>query len=417
MKHPPTIAVPLAILAAAMCIELSCTSRAPEPEKSATPTAPPTASACSFPTAMAGSNEQTAWQIFVAANCSVNGKLAWETWTEQTCLEDPSTPGCAPSTAAVAAPARHLHASRLERKLKPVLKSKAAGATPGGCSSMTTTANAPAALKPFVPNNLAANAQFCEEVFADPTEAAFVKAPTAGATLTNLTGQVAYAKSGAITFPTSAIEIKADWLPASSLKTPFNCTTNPPEGVYVESISGACYALVGIHVSSKLLPNWLWATFEPQNTETNPNRCNPNLYNSCNDPWGSNPATSTGQKTAPTAALIELITKAGLPKQFLNYRLVAAQSSYVDGNNNPIQSGNSFVEFNAQVLPHQASCMTCHSYAMVSTSAQENPNFGNFPGTPAIGTPGTAPPPNGGGSWVPQDFSWMLGIMPKTPSK
>jgi hypothetical protein len=50
---------------------------------------------------------------------------------------------------------------------------------------------------------------------------------------------------------------------------------------------------------------------------------------------------------------------------------------------------------------------------MVSTTAHENPNFGNFPNTPPIGTPGTAPlPAQGGGTWVTQDFSWMLGIMP-----
>jgi len=59
--------------------------------------------------------------------------------------------------------------------------------------------------------------------------------------------------------------------------------------------------------------------------------------------------------------------------------------------------------------------MTCHAYAMVSKSTTgtvaENPNFGAFPGTPAIGTPGTPPPVTGGGSWYPLDFSWMLGVM------
>ena len=106
------------------------------------------------------------------------------------------------------------------------------------------------------------------------------------------------------------------------------------------------------------------------------------------------------------------MTQANLPKALQNYRLVAAQTAYVDGNNNPIQLGNSFVEFNAQVPAHQASCITCHSYAMTSTKAVENPNFGAFPNTPSIGTPGQAPPPAGGGTWVAQDFSWMLGIMP-----
>lgn len=53
----------------------------------------------------------------------------------------------------------------------------------------------------------------------------------------------------------------------------FNCTTNLTAGVYVETLSGTCRALLGIHISSKLLSNWLWATFELQNTVTNPNRC------------------------------------------------------------------------------------------------------------------------------------------------
>jgi hypothetical protein len=391
-----------------LCGATSCGPKSPGVEGPG-----PVSSACTLPTAMAESNEQTAWQLFVAASCGVDGKLAWETWTEQTCLEHPDRPGCSPG-AAPATKVRHFHGSRLgERLRKDAAKATAAGATPGGCNAMVTAANAPPKLAPFVPSNLATNAQFCEEVFVDPTEAAFVRAPASGATLTTLTGQVAYGQAQAITFPTSAVEIKADWLPAASVNNQFDCTTNRPAGVYVATISGVCYALVGIHVSSKLLPNWLWATFEPQSRITNPNRCNPDLYNACNDPWGSSPATSTGQDTKPTPALAALMSEAGIAKEFLNYRLVGAQSTYVDGNDNPIQLGNSFVEFNAGVLPHEASCITCHSYAMVSTVAQENPNFGNFPGTPPIGTPGQAPlPAQGGGTWVAQDFSWMLGIMP-----
>ncbi len=411
-----------AMLAAAACIESSCATQAPQTSKTAqsSQSAETAASACAVPTTMAGSNEQTAWQLFVASSCLTNGHLTWETWTEQTCFAQPDSPGCSQTAnLAAAAPVRHLHASHLARRLRrPAPRQNLLGAAPGGCSPMTTKANAPSSLKPFVPTNLSANAQFCEEVFADPSEASFVKAPASGATLTNLAAQVSYAKSAAITFPTPAIEVKADWLPATSLNNAFNCTTNQPTGVYVETIDGGCYALVGIHVSSKLLPNWLWATFEPQNTVTNPNRCNSDLYNSCNDPWGSNPAVSTGQSTEATAALKSLMTQAGLPKQFLNYRLVAAQSDYVDANNKAIQLGNSFVEFNAGVLPHQASCITCHSSALVSTTGNENPNFSNFPGTPTIGTPGKPPlPAQGGGTWISQDFSWMLGIMPsKAPS-
>jgi hypothetical protein len=64
-----------------------------------------------------------------------------------------------------------------------------------------------------VPSNLSSTAQFCEEVFVNASEAGFVRAPSAGQTLTTLTGQVAHATGTTITFPTQAVEIKADWLP------------------------------------------------------------------------------------------------------------------------------------------------------------------------------------------------------------
>src|SRR5580693_7842069 len=99
----------IGMLAAALCIELSCASQTPEPAKPA-PAAPTAASVCSLPTTMAASNEQTAWQLFVAASCPANGQLTWETWTEQTCFAQPDSPGCGPGAKLAAmAPVRHLH--------------------------------------------------------------------------------------------------------------------------------------------------------------------------------------------------------------------------------------------------------------------------------------------------------------------
>ena len=46
--------------------------------------APTAANACTFPTAVTGSMEQTAWQLFVAANCPTNkNQVVWENWIEQ----------------------------------------------------------------------------------------------------------------------------------------------------------------------------------------------------------------------------------------------------------------------------------------------------------------------------------------------
>lgn len=414
------LATPLSIAVAALCLQPVFTSVAADmPQtKGTTPSA-----FCKVPATPATTPEQTAWQIFTAINCSTNGQLTWETWTEQTCLLNPATAGCGPGIDA-AKRTRHLHASRLALKV-PGVPGDPSARLSGDCSPMTTTSTSPPSLKPFVPKNLAKGANFCEEVYVNQAEASYIMAPPGGqgATLQTLAGQQAYSNStGVIQFPTGAIEVKADWLPAEALTTPFNCTTNKPSGVHVETIAGKCYALVGMHISSKLYPNWLWATFEPQNDVTNPNRCNPKLYSECRDPWGSNPAKSTGKKTAATKNLTNLMDQAGLAEEFRNYRLVGVQTKYED----PTLLGNSFVEFNAGVPAGQASCITCHSYAMLLSSKSppaENPNFGAFPplstgtppypGTPPAGKPGLPPTATqGGGTWIPQDFSWLLGIMP-----
>jgi hypothetical protein len=391
--------IPVFVIAIALSLmAVSCGTKTPEAtrKEDVKTTASAQPSACNFPTTMAGSNEQTAWQLFVAANCLNNGKLTWETWTEQTCIF--SSSACPPAAAAAATPAHHLHGSHLAAHKRGV-NLKANALPSSDCSPMNTAG-------PFAPKNLSASPKFCEEVYANPEEVSFIRQPGAQATLTTYAGQVSWASDhqNAIATPNPSIEIKVDWLPATSLASNgFDCT-NPPAGLYVENISGTCYAMVGIHLSSKLLPNWLWATFEPQNAGTNPNRCNPDLYNACNDPWGSNPAASTGADTAATQALIDLMTQAGLPKAFQNYRLVAAQTAFLDSNNQPTQLGNSFVEFNADVQPHQASCITCHAYATLNPPASEN-SCCTFKAM--IGTPNAAQQKK-----ISQDFSWMIGFGP-----
>jgi hypothetical protein len=404
-RFPLSQALLVTVLLTVVSIQISCAPKPPEPAKSSTTEKALAAanSACTLPDKMAASNEETAWQFFVAANCSLNGRLTWETWTEQSCWLEPSSPDCAPAgpgTLAVAPPIRRLHGSRLGAALThDTAAAVAKSSLPNECDGKMNTAG------PFAPKNLSGNPVFCEEVHVNPSESAFVTQPAPGQKITSVDAQAAYAAAkGAISFPVFAVEIKADWIPAASLAKPFDCANNKPAGVYVETIGTTCYALVGMHVSSKLLPNWLWATFEPQNAETNPNRCNPALYNSCSDPWGSSPATSTGQNTEATAALAALIKAAGLPEVFNNYRLVGAQTDYVDSANNPTKLGNSFVEFNAHVQPAKASCITCHSSAMILAGP---PPLQKACCLQAIGKP-PAPPAKS----VSQDFSWMLGDMP-----
>lgn len=393
---------------------LACIAPVPAAAQAPAAAAP---AACSFPSQPAATLEETAWRIFVAANCFAttagDKKLVWETWTEQNCWYQPGS--CQPESKRK----RFSHAvSLLGTKGKMPVTVKGAGLT--GCAPMTTTKSAPTQLAPFVPANLSNNPQFCEEVYVNAAEAGFINAPTgapAGVNLATRTGQAKYmaATKQPLNLPASAIEVKVDWIAATSLNaaSAFNCTDKKPAGVYTQTIDGVCYAMVGIHISSKLFPNWLWATFEPQSALTNPNRCNPKLYSSCNDPWGSNPASSAGPNTAATKNLTNLMDQAGLAPEFRNYRLVGVQTDYDQPVATKGMLGNSFVEFNAQVLPQQASCITCHAYAAINitTNPPASGTGGPLGNGPFVGKP-VFPPVKPGSDWKQVDFSWMLGFMP-----
>jgi hypothetical protein len=356
--------------------------------------AAPAIDACALPTSPAGSQEETAWRLFVAINCKIGaGDLTWETWATQACLNNPAD--CKADG--------RLHTSALRASLVP-------GDNPrrtGGCSLMATKAMADPTLLPFVPANLSANPVFCEEMTISPGEEAYARS---NGLLTKI-GQVNYLQAGkTIDFPPDAIEVKANWVPASSFtNATFDCS-KPDNRIYLEMIDGTCYALAAIDMSSKLYLNWLWASFEPQYPVTNPNRCNPDLYNSCTDVWGSNPPTSTGADTEATKALDALFDGAGsaLDPAFRNYRLTGTQTAY----NQPTTSagilGSSFIAFNAGALPKQASCITCHSYAQRQPDplpAGSTPSGGVPEGYAKVGTPSPLPP-----AYKSLDYSWFLGF-------
>lgn len=375
------------------------------------------------------------WRLFIQAMTPAKGGLNVEGWSEQ-CDLNPAMIGClSPGAGAqpqanapgkVPGKVRHGHGSALARALSRKLVGAAAQnpASQVGCNSMNNLSSTPS-FQPFVPNNLSSNPVFCEEVFVDKTEADFVKSNE----LTTLRGQEKYgmAHAGAVTFPSAAVEIKLDWIPQSSLTAPsFNCSDPANNSLYTEVIQfqgepkSECYALVGIHISSKKLPDWLWATFEPNSNVTNPNRCNGNLYSTCFDPWGttSDKPYDHEHPATQSKALHSAMAAAKLNQSFNNYFLTGVQTQFVSGGN-PVLLGNSFVEFNAQVLPQQASCITCHRYAYFdgnkpAANSPEN-NFGGPQSWPSTGYACTNVPATGNclpRSLTSQDFSWMLGLMP-----
>ena len=193
-----------------------------------------------------------------------------------------------------------------------------------------------------------------------------------------------------IVFPTDAIEIKANWVPitaAQKSRYHWNFDTN-----------GKLYGLVALHISSKVLPNWFWATFEwvdnPGRSDyigsrdqfgvayprTNPRPGEP--Y----DPRVQNPFDGGTGKIYPpgkvTDALLKLFSDAGFSKEWTaewtNYRLKGSQVDFADATGVPILLGNSVTE--AGFVP-SASCITCHARATINAQGVLSPQAG-FKSTP-----------------------------------
>lgn len=363
-----------------------------------------------------------AWTLFLQAMAPADGSLTFETWTEQ-CQLSSEMVGCPSGGSATAAKAADNGKRRI---LHGSVFSQAKKIAGDECSAMTTT---PIDGYP-APSNLSRNAVFCEEVFVSPSEAAFVKR-----NLTTLVAQQTYGnpRNGTINFPGTgtndprldldSLELKVDWVPATSYKDPTFACPDPTNSLYTETINGTCYALAAIHITSKIMPTWLWATFEPASNVTNPNRCDPKLYGACLDIWGtaSGRPYGKGQTAQQSPELRQAMAEAHLNPAFNNYFLTGVQTQFVDNYGKPISLGNSFIEFNQRVPPGKSSCITCHQYASFDGKqpvhgAPEN-NFGRPPhGWPSIGY---ACNQNQKDNCLPtlshattQDFSWMLGLMP-----
>lgn len=433
MRFSVLFAAALPIFALVACVETPPTTAPVPPPSPALSKADP----CTVPTKPSSTPEETAWRIFVAVNCDsgdASAPRAYQSWQEQYCLYHPTAPECSSGKRA-RQPGGSLKGPLADLNNK-TLKDE--------CSAMQSVNNngSNPASKNFWPKNLNTAKghvpKFCEEVFLNSGEMGYVTNPVKGKPKFNLLTRQAQGdfvrymishvkkrdgepitKDNAIDFPTDAVELKVDWIRADALdKTSrFDCD-NPPAALYTETVGGVCYGLASMHMSSKLYPNWLWATFEPQYDITNPNRCTKELYGECVDNWGAvkarmfRPSLGDGKYgPAPTTAvkpeLAQLMKAAGLPKALRNYRLTGAQTDFVD--QVVTQLGSSFTELNAGVAPRQASCITCHNGAAIDTNYPP-PESGK--GVPPSGPHVGKGPSDFGPNWTRVDFSWFLNFLP-----
>ena len=351
-------------------------------------------SACSPPNHVLPSIEETAWRLWVAATCPVNEDqypyVLWENWIEQDQLypADPANGLKVPNSATPSNSAGHLlHASPLTLSKNPGL----GAVIPGLLGAPDQSCNKSASPPPNQPNLV-----ICEEVRLNGATEDYI----AGNSFWKRAGQQKAAVVGpVIEFPATSVEVKADWIQLSTIG--FDCGDLPPaltQSVHVETINGACFALAGMHVISKLLNNWIWATFEPQNLTTNPNRCK---VLGCTDSFGSKPARTNGANTELTARLSKLMAAANLAPEWKNYRLDGVQTFFTDGRS-PTLLGNSIIEGENTGIPlEESSCITCHAVSSIKTDGSDGIQFriGNNP----IGEPEVLPP-----DWIRRDFVWSL---------
>jgi hypothetical protein len=169
-----------------------------------------------------------------------------------------------------------------------------------------------------------------------------------------------------ISFPIAAMEVKANWKLVTDIPTFTNgrvALADVPRLYHVNTgADGKQYAFVSMHVISKAVPNWTWATFEHK---FNPGRCD---FIGCRDSFGAQTTPVAPNRVADqgypdcakTPALDAMIAAADWEPAFANYCLKGSQTDFTDDTGLDIRLGNSVTE---RTFVDQSSCMTCHGRA------------------------------------------------------
>jgi hypothetical protein len=229
--------------------------------------------------------------------------------------------------------------------------------------------------------------------------------------------ETAYAANKTLTFPIDSLEVKANWVEVNQLKA-FNGFSGTPADTaklyHVNTAGNTQYALVSMHVISKLAPNWTWATFEQKD---NPGRCD---VIGCKDAFGAQqafvpPISPVESKQhypdcVKTTELTTLFAHADLDPAYANYCLKGSQSDFTDATGLAIRLGNSVTE---NGFVDQASCITCHGRAAVDPTGKMT-SFAGF-GPISISLPLTQNAGNAPVGPIDPNWFWVPGGPPSFP--
>lgn len=311
-----------------------------------------------------GHSDQIAWQQFSTAVAPApQGRIRFETWAsdEDTYTASPAWPGAGQRDA------RKSGQGALQRMAL-------GGAHPGADCGPVANAHA----GNFPARVLGPDRQPCYVQEVRRNLSAFRYIVRNGLHTTDGLAQ-AYRKAQAgwrVALPEDAVAVKAAWVPVDILvawlaRNGVHMNARQVRAqYYISEAQGVALALVALHISSKDLPNWVWATFEHR---LNPGRCD---TIGCNDSFGAAQARvaphAAGQNgqygaCAKNPALQRLFESKGLAQVWNNYCLNASEIAFAARDGRPLTIGNAFSErVAAAVPPRHSSCIGCHAGAGIN---------------------------------------------------
>ncbi|OEO31057.1 hypothetical protein VW23_018390 [Devosia insulae DS-56] len=173
--------------------------------------------------------------------------------------------------------------------------------------------------------------------------------------------QRVYYEGRNLAFPPDAIEIKAVWRPiADADRARYHWSE------FRDTASGEMllYGLTALHVMSKVLPRWHWATFEHVD--------NPFRHGIHDEGWLNR---SRDSLACPTDNLSCNLAPSGIGLEgtrWKNYRLRGSQIDFTDDFGNPVILANSELETGFQTT---ASCMSCHVRSTIGPNINAAASF------------------------------------------
>jgi hypothetical protein len=370
------------------------------------PTSPPSAATIAMPSSAVKHPEHWAWQQFIMINWPASalgrgvpdtdkkfgdpGKAVWETWKEpvEVYLADGARPPGwdIPANSISGSPALHLllaHEKGLHRGSKVGHKSLLVNVL-----NQSSADQAREFLEGFEIRDHWGEPLWYEVRMNRPAFDYVLERE-----LYNVEGQIAAVQRDPIKFPMESMEVKASWMVVNPALDASRYHT--AKALIVEAGQApreVTVALTGLHLTSRALPQWTWATFEHVDNAV-ATRAGERVLRECPDVKKANAE----------------MQKALVGSKWANYELVGIQTQFTDATGRPTRLANSQIETSMQST---SSCISCHARASISASGKRLPPQ-RVSRDVLIGPLGTPDPReffglNGQPTYYPLDFVWSL---------